>query len=273
MPSREAMPTARGKRALVTGASSGIGEAFARELARAGASLVLVARRRDRLDHLAGELNRLHGVETQVVAADLAAPEGVAGLVDFLRREGLSIDILVSCAGRRDAGRFEDRAWAEHRGFLTLTIEAGAALTHSLLPAMRERGYGRIIHVASLAAVLPGSAERTLYAAAKAFLVSFSESLAAENEASGVRVTALCPGFTYSAFHPAKAKGLRRLQFMQPEAVARAGLSACERGVVVATAGLYNKLVWRIADLAPRNLTERLVGVTRRGRRERERAR
>jgi hypothetical protein len=138
---------------------------------------------------------------------------------------------------------------------------------------MRAQGYGRIIHVASIAGVLPGSAERTLYAATKAFLISFSESLAAENEAHGVNVTALCPGFTISEFHAAEVKGLRRFQFMRPATVARAGLEACERGRVVFAPGLYNKAVWRIADALPRDLAQRLVGVTRRGRRERERQR
>jgi short-subunit dehydrogenase len=270
---RVAMPSARGRWALVTGASAGIGEAFARILASEGANLVLVARREDRLNALAAELRSLHDIDTRVLVSDLSKEGAVAPILDALGRDRLSIDILISNAGRRDAGRFEDRAWAEHRAFLALMIGAGAELTHALLPAMRERRYGRIIHVSSLAAMLPGSAERTLYAAAKVFLVNFTESLAAENRALGVHATALCPGFTYSEFHPADVRGLRRLQFMRPEAVARAGLAACESGATAVAPGLYNKAVWRVADLLPRSAAARLVGVTRRGRRARDRAR
>lgn len=257
----------------MTGASAGIGEAFARALAADGANLVLVARREEKLCALADELGAAHGVKAFAVAADLAARGGAERAVDEAMRRAPGIDILISNAGRRDPGRFEERAFDDHRAFLTLTIEAGAALTRRLLPGMQARGYGRIVHVASLAALLPGSADRTIYAAGKAFLVSFSQSLAAENRGRGVHVCALCPGFTYSEFHPARASGLRRLQFMEPQAAARAGLRAVESGRAVVAPGPYNKAVVAVANALPRAVAARLVGVTRRGRRAAERRR
>jgi short-subunit dehydrogenase len=257
----------------VTGASAGIGEAFAHALGADGAHVILVSRRGERLQSLATRLTREYGVDAFAIAADLSQPGEAARVGEEAMRRAPAVDILISNAGRRDPGRFEERGFADHRSFLTLTIGAGAELTRLVLPGMQARGFGRIVHVASVAALLPGSADRTLYAAGKAFLVSFSQSLAAENRGRGVNFCALCPGFTYSEFHPAAARGLRRLQFMQPQAVARTGLRAAEAGRAVAVPGLYNKAVVAIANALPRAVAGRLVGVTRRGRRAAERRR
>lgn len=197
----ESPPNTNRQLALITGASAGIGAEFARQMAAAGHDLVLTARRRERLDELATELVQAHGIDCLVIPADLSDPEAPAAICRELERQGRTVDILVNNAGYAIAGVYHQTEWPDQARFLQVMVTAVAELSHRLLPGMRRQGRGGIINVASLAGVVPGSSGHTLYAAVKAWMISFSESLAMENAKAGVSVQALCPGFTYSEFH------------------------------------------------------------------------
>ncbi|HEV2538249.1 MAG TPA: SDR family oxidoreductase [Frateuria sp.] len=244
---------------LVTGASAGIGAAFAQELAVRGHDLVLVARRAERLHALAGQLRDRHGVSVHVMPADLADPGAPRRLAEALQREGLAVDWLVNNAGYGVPGTFEASDWSVHADFLQVLLHAPTELAWRLLPGMRERGYGRIVNIASLAGHVPGSAGHTLYAASKAYLIKFSQSLALENRHLGVHVCALCPGFTWSEFHDvtgtrALVGKLPRIMWQDAGAVVREGIDAVERGTVVQVTGRVNRTIKALAKLMPDRL-------------------
>lgn len=258
------------RRALVTGASAGIGEAFARELACRGHDLVLTARRADRLEALAKELRERHAIEAVVAPLDLARPDGPEALVAALDAQGLSIDVLVNNAGYGVTGYFDEQPWPTHAAFIQVLMTAPTELAYRLLPGMKARGYGRIVNVASLAGHVPGSAGHTLYAASKAYLIKFSQSLALEGKGTGVHTTAVCPGFTYSEFHD--VTGSRELvskmpgfMWMDAQTVARQGLDAVEAGKAVYVNGWVNRTIKRLFKLIPDNLALKMV--ERQGRR------
>ena len=175
---------------LITGASSGIGAAFARELARLGHDLVLTARRVDRLEALAAELRERHAGTITVLAEDLADPAAPQRLADALQQRGLAVDWLINNAGYGVPGRYLSREWRVHADFLQVMITAVGELTHLYLPAMEAAGRGRILNIASLAGLVPASAGHTMYGATKAWLIRFSECLALESGPRGVHVTA-----------------------------------------------------------------------------------
>ncbi len=240
--------------ALITGASSGIGEAMAWEYARRGVPLVLSARRKDRLDALASLLRR--EVPVEVIAADLADPAAPAKLVEEIHRRGLSVRILVNNAGLGVSGRYHRVDWATHAAFLQLMVGAASELTWRLLPEIRAHGAGRILNVCSVAALIPGPDGQTLYAPVKAFLLRMTESLALENADAGVHATALCPGFTYTEFHDVVGNRdmmnrLPRWIWLNADEVARAGIDAVERGRVMVVPGLFYKLVALMPRLLP----------------------
>jgi short-subunit dehydrogenase len=242
--------------ALVTGASAGIGAALARELASRGANIILTARRIDRLEALAHELSRDHGIRAECVTADLADAQAPERLCAEIERRGLAIDILVNNAGYGVTGHYPAQPWAVHAAFLQVMVAAPCELAWCLLPAMQQRGYGRIVNVASLAGLVPGSAGHTLYAASKAFLIKFSQSLALENASRGVNVCALCPGFTYSEFHD--VTGTRKIVSKMPawmwltaEQVAREGIDAVERGEAVWVTGRANRAIKSLMKMLP----------------------
>ncbi|TCV95919.1 hypothetical protein EC912_102264 [Luteibacter rhizovicinus] len=258
------MTTNPPRRALITGASSGIGEAFARELASHGIALVLTARRTDRLEQLAAELRSRHGVEATVAPLDLARPDAVEALVAALDNQHLPIDILINNAGYGVPGYFDESPWQTHADFIQVLMTAPTELSHRLLPGMKARGYGRIVNVASLAGHIPGSAGHTLYGASKAYLIRFSQSLALETLGTGVNVTALCPGFTYSEFHD--VSGSRQLVSQMPKfmwmdapTVVRQGWQAVEAGKAVYVNGRVNGLIKSLFKLMPDALALRLV--------------
>ena len=248
--------------ALITGASSGIGAAIAREYASRGKSLVLTARRAERLQALADELGGK--VRCEVLCADLAehaAPEALFAATSAL---GLHVDTLVNNAGYGVPGRFLSQDWKTHGDFLQVMIGAVGHLTHLYLPAMEAAGFGRILNVASLAGLVPASAGHTLYGASKAWLIRFSESLALEMASRGINVTALCPGFTYTEFHD--VNGMRERVAKLPgalwltsEAVARIGVDAVEAGQMRVVTGSANKLVSMVSKYAPDALARALV--------------
>ena len=161
--------------ALVTGASAGIGAAFARELGRRGASLVLTARREDRLAILAAEMLQRHGTRVECIAADLADPAAPEKLCSEIARRGIAIDTLINNAGYGLPGSFVSQPWPKHAEFIQVLMTAPCELAYRLLPGMQQRGHGRIVNIASLAGHIPGSAGHTLYGASNAFLNKFSQ--------------------------------------------------------------------------------------------------
>jgi len=250
--------------ALVTGASAGIGAAFARELAARGANLVLTARRLDRLEELARELSGRHSVRCVCIAADLGLAEATQQLCAEISGHGIAIDILVNNAGYGLPGHYQSQPWHAHRQFLQVMVDAPCELAYRLLPDMQQRGYGRIMNVASLAGLIPGSAGHTMYGAAKAFLIKFSQSLALENLSRGVNVCAVCPGFTYSEFHD--VTGTRSIVSKMPgwmwlsaEQVVREGIDAVERGEAVWVTGRANRVIKGLVKLVPDRLALHFV--------------
>ncbi|MBS0213251.1 MAG: SDR family oxidoreductase [Proteobacteria bacterium] len=248
--------------ALVTGASAGIGAAMAREYARRGKPLILTARREDRLIALADELEAR--VPCTVLAADLADPAVPEALFRQVSELGLHVDTLVNNAGYGVGGHYLAQPWPTHAQFLQVMVNAPCELAHLFLPAMQERRYGRILNVASLAGRVPGSPGHTLYGAAKALLVTFSQSLALENTATGVHVCALCPGFTYSEFHDItgtreRVSKLPRWMWMRADDVARIGVDAVERGQIVCIPGRVNRAIKSLFKLLPDGLALRTM--------------
>ncbi len=257
------MPTSpHSGHALVTGASSGIGAAIAREYARRGVPLILTARREARLQQLALELRA--GVPVEVIVADLADAAAPAALVEDIHRRGLQVRVLVNNAGYGVSGRYLRSDWPTHAAFLQVMIGAVSELTWRLLPDIRAHGHGGILNVASVAALVPGADGQTLYAPAKAFMVRFSESLALENADRGVHATALCPGFTRSEFHDvsgarAMMDGMPSWIWLDADDVARVGIDALARGQVLAVPGWRYKAVTLAAKLLPSPLLLRLM--------------
>jgi short-subunit dehydrogenase len=253
----------RGKTALVTGASSGIGKAFAELLAAKGYGLVLTARRGDRLDALAAELRQKHQVATHTIVADLAQPDASQHIVDELASKGLAIDFLVNNAGYGQPGSYVNVTWAEHERFMQVMVTAVLDLTYRLLPGMIARKWGRIVNVASVAGMVPSPAGHTLYGASKSFLIRFSEALQSENGPNGVNVTAVCPGFTWSEFHDVtgtrdKMNKMPRILWLEADDVVREAYDAVMKGhSVVVNGGIYRFLVWLNGAL-PRSLSRRV---------------
>jgi len=244
---------------LITGASAGIGDAFAEVFALEGFNVVLTARREDRLRAVAARLQERFGVQVHVVPADLSAPGAAATLWREVEARGLVIDALVNNAGYGIPGAFIASDWPRHAALVQVMIVSLAELTHLALPGMIARGYGRIINIASLAGLVPAPAGHTLYAASKAFVIKFSESLGAEVRASGVHVTALCPGFTRSEFHDitgtrAKVAQLPPWMWMDAAAVARHGFDAVSAGIPVYVTGRINRVIALFARILPQRL-------------------
>ncbi len=250
--------------ALVTGASAGIGAEFARIFAERGFNLVLTARRRDRLDELAAELERSHGADSLVLPEDLADPDAPGRLRDHIRDAGLQIDALVNNAGYGVQGTYRSRPWHEHADFVRVLMTSVLELTHIFEAGMVERGYGRIINVASLAGLVPPSARHTLYSPAKAFVIRFSEALAQEHVGDGVYVTALCPGFTYTEFHDvlgnrAQVSRLPRFLWSDAREVAVQGYDAVMSGKTVHVVGAANRVVAGLVSMLPASVARSIM--------------
>ncbi len=239
-------------KALVTGASGGIGLEFARLLAAGRYDLVLVARSADRLDAAARELRERYGVHVETVAMDLGRLDAAADL--FARVP--DCDVLINNAGFASNGRFDELPQERTREELLLDVVALTELTRAYLPAMRARGSGRILNVASTAAFLPGPF-MAVYYASKAYVLSFSLALSEELRGSGVTVTCLCPGATATGFvDRAKMHGtlLNRLPLADAASVARSGYRGMLRGRDLVVPGLSNKIVAFSPKITPRRL-------------------
>ena len=233
--------------ALITGASAGLGAEFARQLADRGHNLVLVARREDRLRELADDLVTACKVEVEIIAADLSEPSAPEMIEAQCRERGLDIDWLINNAGVAGPDLLLDREWSEQASFFQLMMTSVAALCHLMLPAMLERGYGRVINVASVAGRIPRSGGCN-YGPSKAYLVSLSEELNLTTAARGVHVCALCPGFTHTDFHEtaglsAMKVGMPRWLWYTADVVVKDGIEGVERGKPVMISGrLYRYL-------------------------------
>ena len=246
--------------ALVTGASAGIGAAIARELARRGNDVILTARRTERLEKLARELETADGINATVLPADLARPYAAAAIESAIQERGLQVDVLVNNAGYAVTGPYLGQPWQAHEDLLQVMVRAVAELTWRLAGPMRERGHGQILNIASIAGLMPGTAGHTLYAGVKAWMIAFSESLAFELEGDGVTVIAVCPGFTYSEFHDVagnreQVSQLPGYMWMSAEEVAKQALDAADDGEKLLINGRVNRLI----TLLPRYLPRKVV--------------
>lgn len=257
------MSELQGRWALVTGASSGLGADFARALAAEGCSLVLTARRKERLEALEAELRERHGVETRVVALDLAEPGAAERLFERTRELGLEVDVLVNNAGFGTFGPFLEVPWERERRMLEVDVVALTELTKLYARAMVERGRGWILQVASIGAYQPSPTYGT-YSAAKSYVLNFGEALAWELRGTGVKVTVLSPGVTATEFLEVAGHErslYQRLSVMESAKVARIGVRAMKRGKPSTVAGWANKLPIFLLRFTPRRLQAALASL------------
>ena len=242
---------------LITGASAGLGAEFARQCTARGEHLVLVARRRGRLESVASEV----GSAPLILAVDLAKPGAAASLIAEIEAEGLSVGTLINNAGFGLAGRFMDRPLDRLAEMIDLNVRTLTELCHLVLPAMRERGTGAILNVASTAAFQPGP-NMAVYYASKAYVLSFTEALHHELKDSGIRVSALCPGPTESEFGDVAESHSPTLERMKgpADAVVRAGLEGLDRNKAVVIPGWRNKVTANASRFLTRAAMRRIVG-------------
>lgn len=261
----------KGGTALITGASSGIGESFANILAAKGCNLILVARSEDILNELAADLHDQHGVTVDVMATDLSELQGCSNVVDATMALGRQVDLLINNAGFGTMGAFAKADAARERQEVDLNVTALTSLCHAFLPGMVERKHGAIINVASTASFQP-MPYMAVYAATKAYVRSLSEALHAECKSRGVTVTALCPGPVATNFFTAteskdidgmvkKVSGI----MMTPDQVAMDALAAMEKGRAVVVPGTPNKLGAMASSLTPNRMLTSILAKTMKG--------
>lgn len=246
--------------ALITGASSGIGEAFARRLAALGRNVFLVARSEDKLVTLCNEIGRLNRIRAQYLALDLLKPESPLRLFEEAEKRGLVVDLLINNAGFGSFGDFVKQDLARELNIIDLNVKALVQLTHRFLPPMRERKQGAIINVASTAGFQPVPFMAT-YAATKAFVLSFSEALWEENRPYGVEVMALCPGVTETNFFEAAHSKKPPARVAEaPEDVVDTALRGLQRRKSHVISGWTNFLMVEAERLVARSLVVRIAG-------------
>ena len=250
--------------ALVTGASAGLGQAFARAYAQRGLDVALVARRLDRLEALARELRRARGVEALAIAADLAEFEAHNGVIKALTDRGRTVDVLVNNAGFGIPQSFGATPWSRQRDFLLTMAVNVCGLAHAVIGPMAARRSGAIINISSLAAFSPGVAGNSLYPGVKSLMLKFSQALDAEYRAAGVKVTAVCPGFTRTEF--AAAAGVQEIMDREPrllwqsaDQVVEAAIRGNEKGRVVVIPGWHNQLSALLMRALPEPLVRRII--------------
>lgn len=251
-PSAANSPLSPGRRALVTGASGGIGESFARLLAARGMDLVLVARSEGKLRALATELSTAYGIRAEVLATDLSLPDAPRQLHAACEARGLPVDVLINNAGFASYGPFDAAPFEREHEQVMLNVTALMDLTRLFLPAMLARGTGGVINVASIAGYQP-LPYMAVYGATKAFVLSFTEALWAETRERGVRVLALCPGPVETGFF--EAVGTRDVAvgpMATPEQVAADGLRALEQGRASVVPGWRNRFQAALPRFVPR---------------------
>jgi len=253
-----------GSTALITGASHGIGLELAHLFARDGWDLVIAARSRVRLKHLARSLQTAHGIHCYTLPLDLADAGSPLRLFRALKQEGITVDALVNNAGFGSFGEFASTPAETTLEMIQVNVTALAHLTRLFLPGMIERRKGWILNVASVAAFQPGPLMACYYAS-KAFVLSLSEAVAEETRGTGVLVTALCPGPTRTQFgvragmRPSRMFSGHMLRSMDARTVARAGYRAMLRGRVIAIPGLENRVLPLAVRVTPRALVRKAV--------------
>lgn len=251
------------KTVLITGASGGIGCELAKVFASNGYNLILVARSLDKLQQLQATLTQDCNVQVDVVGQDLSQPDAPVHLWQQLQHQGLTVDVLVNNAGIGNYGPFPESDWSKQSALLQLNIVTLTHLTRLFLPPMLERGYGKILNVASTAAFQPGPFMATYYAS-KSYVMSFTEALAHELEGTGITATALCPGPTQGTDFQARAEldvnFFKQLKLPQASAVAQFGYEALERNQRVAVHGTLNQLLVFANRLMPRRVVTNAVG-------------
>ncbi|MCX5560090.1 SDR family oxidoreductase [Streptomyces sp. NBC_00038] len=239
--------------ALITGSTAGIGAAFARRLAADGHNLVLVARDTKRLGEQATELHDLHGIEAEVLTADLATDDGIEAVAGRLSDRKNPVDLLVNNAGFGNKGRYLDVSIADELKMLKVHCEAVLRLTSAATEGMRERGRGGVVNVASVAAFLP----RGTYGASKAWVVQFSQGAAKDLAGSGVRLMALCPGFVRTEFHQRAGMGTDNIpnwMWLDADKLVAAALTDLARGKTLSIPDPRYKVLMGMAKVAPRSL-------------------
>ena len=248
--------------ALITGASSGIGLDLAHVFARDGHDVILVARTESKLQDVAYDLEKHHKVKAHVIATDLSKPDAPRMVFDETRRRGLQVDVLVNNAGFGLGGKFVETDLEWELDMIQVNISAVTHLTKLFLREMVARGSGRILNLASTAAFQPGPL-MAVYYATKAYVLSFSEAIAEELNDTGVTVTALCPGPTYTNFADnADVENTGLFKFMRPMSsmdVAQIGYAAMKRGKRVAITGVRNKLTAQSVRVSPRFVVTKVV--------------
>ncbi len=248
--------------ALITGASSGLGAEFARQLAREKYDLILTARRTGRLNAVAEEAKGLGAPTVRVIPSDLAPAPAAGVLYDRLTGEGVAVDYLVNNAGFGTRGRFDRLELERELEQIGLNVGALVALTRLFLPAMVERGHGTIINVASTAAFQPIPFMAT-YGATKAFVLSFSQAIAEELRGTGVTVMALCPGPVRTEFQQVAetdTAAVPSFAFSDAKAVVMQAISAAKRGKSLQISGALNLIMLEAQRIAPRSLVTRVTG-------------
>lgn len=258
-PPRGARPVA-----LITGPSSGLGAGFAEALAARGHDLVLVARDRGRLESLAADLRARHGASSEILAVDLSTEEGRS---DACRRAASGVDVLVNNAGFGTSGEFWTADPALLQAQLDVNVTAVMQLTRAALPPMIDAGRGTVINVASVAGLLSGRG--STYSASKAYVIAFSEGLAAGLAGTGVRIQALCPGFVRTEFHERAGIEMGTIpdfMWLDVDDVVRASLADVEAGVTLSVPGVQYKTIVAATRLLPRTLSRRLASAIARAR-------
>jgi len=250
------------KTALITGASSGIGEEFAKLFAKDKINLVLVARSEEKLKSLALALQEEFGVNVKVIAKDLSVLQQVEEVYTELQQENIAIDYLVNNAGFGDYNLFAESDWKKQEEMINLNILALTKLTHLFLPAMLKNRFGKVLNVASTAAFQPGPT-MSVYYASKAFVLHFSEAISNELEGTGVTVTALCPGAFESGFQKAAALEESRLvkgkKLPTSKEIAAFGYKHLMKGTKVCIPGVMNYIMANSIRFTPRSLVLKVV--------------
>jgi len=248
--------------ALVTGASGGIGLDLARLLAKDKHDLVLVARSEDKLKEAKSSIEKEFGVNVKIIIADLSLPEAATQLYDEIQKEKIHIDILINNAGYGDFGSFASCDWTKQERMINLNVLSLSKITHYFLPAMIKSGHGKIMNLGSIASFLPGPMMSTYYAT-KAYVLSFSCSLANELKGTGVTITALCPGPVDTGFVAAAAlEGSKLFHSFKPMTspdVAAYGYRRMMKGKLLAIPGTMNKLMVTSIRFSPRKLVASIV--------------
>ncbi len=253
------MNTFRDKTILITGASSGIGEAFAKLLGAEGADLILTARTKDKLQQLAEELSGKHDVTTHVVPGDLSKQETAVLLYDKIQKAGLDVDVVINNAGFGKWGHFHSVDYSTHQEMCNLNINSLLSLTHLFLPGMLKKGDGGFINVASTAGFQPVPFFTT-YSATKSFVLNFTEALWVEYKNQGVTFTCLCPGATETKFHDRANADRDKLGTLEPvEKVVKLGMSAFLKGQPTVISGMKNYLLANSSRFVPRKLVAKIT--------------